>query len=280
MTTTQTPRREGLRDFLRSRRARVMPEEVGLPGDRARRTPGLRREEVAVLAGIGVSWYTWLEQGRDIKVSDSVIESISRVLRLDPAERAYFYRLAGLNPPASPPSEGDDPAQLAELERLLGSWAPYPAYVLDLRWNYVLSNAAAQAVFGVPRTGGNCLELFFTDPRFQSFFANRATLAPELVATFRALAATYPDDDGFGVIQRRLYARSPEFARLWDRHDVRAATIGTKDVVHPYVGELSFDHHVMNPANRPDLRVIVHLPRGEDARDKLERLLREFPGYV
>jgi transcriptional regulator with XRE-family HTH domain len=278
MTTTQTSRREDLRDFLRSRRARVRPEEVGLPGG-ARRTPGLRREEVAVLAGIGVSWYTWLEQGRDIKVSDSVVQSISRVLRLDPAESAYFYRLAGLNPPVSAPVDGG-PSQEAELERLLDSWAPYPGYVLDLRWNYVLSNAAAQAVFGVPRSGGNCLELFFTDPRYQSFFANRDRLAPEIVATFRTLSATYPDDDGFGAIQRRLYAQSPEFARLWDQHDVRAATIGSKDVVHPYVGELSFDHHVMNPADRPDLRVIVHLPRGEDARDKLERLLREFPGYV
>jgi transcriptional regulator with XRE-family HTH domain len=284
MTTTRTtpvkppqnqpshPRREELRSFLRSRRARVQPEDVGLPGRGQRRTPGLRREEVAALAGIGVSWYTWLEQGRLIKVSDSVVESISRVLRLDPTERGYFYRLAGLNPPLV--ADDGDTVSPPELERLLDAWSDYPAYVLDRWWNYVHANSAAQAVFGVPRTGENCLELFFTDPKYRSFFANWGALAPQLVADFRAAAATYPDDTRFAVLQRRLYQGSPEFARLWDRHDVRAETGGTKAVVHPVLGVVTFEHLVLHPATRHDLRLTVHLPRDADTRLKLERLLR------
>ncbi|MFG2647076.1 helix-turn-helix transcriptional regulator [Streptomyces sp. NPDC048436] len=279
MTTTHTtavrtvqarPRREDLRDFLRSRRARVMPEDVGLPGRGLRRTPGLRREEVATLAGIGVSWYTWLEQGRIIKVSDSVVESISRVLSLDAAERGYFYRLVGLNPP---PAVGADTAPMPELVRLMDSWSPYPAYVLDRWWNYVLTNSSAQAVFGVPRKGQNCLVLFFTEPRYRYFFTNWSTLAPQVVADFRSAAASFPDDPRFTAIQSGLYERSPEFARLWDQHEVRAESNGTKAVVHPVMGEMTFDHLVMHPSTRQDLRVSVHLPRGSEGRHKLERLL-------
>lgn len=279
MTTTRTtaargvqagPRREDLRGFLRTRRARVMPEDVGLPGRGRRRTPGLRREEVATLAGIGISWYTWLEQGRVIKVSDSVVESVSRVLGLDAAERGYFYRLVGLNPP---PAVAADTAPLPELERLMDSWSPYPAYVLDRWWNYVLTNASAQAVFGVPRSGQNCLVLFFTEPRYRHFFTDWSTLAPQVVADFRSAAAPFPDDARFTEIQRGLYERSPEFARLWDQHDVRAESNGTKAVVHPVMGEMTFDHLVMHPSAHQDLRVSVHLPRDSEARQKLERLL-------
>ncbi|GAA2244558.1 helix-turn-helix transcriptional regulator [Streptomyces amakusaensis] len=266
------PRREELRSFLRSRRARLQPEDVGLPGRGLRRTPGLRREEVAILAGIGTSWYTWLEQGRVIKVSDSVVDSISRVLRLDPAERGYFYRLAGLNPPIAP--DNGDTVSPPELKRLLDAWSAYPAYVLDRWWNYAYTNSAAQAVFGVPPSGKNCLELFFTDPKYRSFLANWRALAPQVVADFRATAALYPDDGRFTALQLRLYQQSPEFARLWDRHDIRSETGGTKAVVHPVLGEVTFDHLVMHPADRQDLRIAVHLPRDADTHLKLERLLR------
>ncbi|MEV0119099.1 helix-turn-helix transcriptional regulator [Streptomyces sp. NPDC050844] len=264
-------RREDLRDFLRSRRARVMPEDVGLPGRGLRRTPGLRREEVATLAGIGISWYTWLEQGRDIQVSGSVVESISHVLGLDAAERGYLHRLVGLvPPPAVAPAEAPE---LPELERLMDSWLPYPAYVLDRWWNYVLTNSSAQAVFGVPRSGQNCLVLFFSEPRYRSFFADWSGLAPQVVADFRSAAAAFPGDTRFTAIQRELYENNPEFARLWDQHDVRSESNGTKSVVHPVMGEMTFDHLVMHPAARQDLRVSVHLPRDSEARGRLERLL-------
>src|SRR5262245_22949812 len=131
-------RRAELREFLRSRRARVSPEQAGLPDGGRRRTPGLRREEVAVLAAVGVSWYTWLEQGRDITVSAEVLDAISRVLLLDGAERAHLYRLAGLNPPAPQPA----PARLAvpELQHVLDAWLPRPAYIRDRHWNFAALN--------------------------------------------------------------------------------------------------------------------------------------------
>ncbi|MEW9517757.1 helix-turn-helix transcriptional regulator [Streptomyces tubercidicus] len=290
MTTTHTtsadreeqphPRREELRAFLRSRRARVRPEDVGLPGGGLRRTPGLRREEVATLAGIGVSWYTWLEQGRRINVSDAIVESVSRVLQLNHAERAYLYQLVGLKPPEQKATE--EAAPMAELGQLVDAWSPYPVYVLDRWWNYVLINASAQAVFGLTGDGQNCLVSFFTDAKYRSFFANWDTLAPKVVADFRSAAASYPDDDRFTAISDRLYAESPEFARLWDQHDVRWESNGTKAVVHPVLGEMTFDHVVMHPSNRQDLRVTIHLPRnGFEARRRLERLLESSaPGLA
>lgn len=289
MTTTHTTatdrteraplRREELRAFLRSRRARVRPEDVGLPGRGLRRTPGLRREEVATLAGIGVSWYTWLEQGRTINVSDSVVESISRVLRLDHAERAYLYQLVGLRPPEEKILENS--ALMHELERLVDAWSPYPAYVLDRWWNFVIINESAQAVFGLRGYGQNCLISFFTDAKYRSFFANWDTLAPQVVADFRGSAAAYPDDARFTSIAGELYARSPEFAKLWDQHDVRKESNGTKAVLHPVLGEMTFDHLVLHPSSRHDLRVTVHLPReGFEARRRLERLLEARPAVT
>ncbi|MEU2872879.1 helix-turn-helix transcriptional regulator [Streptomyces olivoreticuli] len=286
MTTTHTtatdrteqarPRREELRAFLRSRRARVRPEDVGLPGRGLRRTPGLRREEVATLAGIGVSWYTWLEQGRCINVSDGVVESISRVLRLDHAERVYLYQLVGLMPPEEKAVENTAP--MPELEQLVDAWSPYPAYVLDRWWNFVIINASAQAVFGLRGYGQNCWVSFFTDRKYRSFFANWDTLAPQVVADFRGAAASYPKDGQFTVIARRLYANCPDFARLWDQHDVRKESNGTKAVLHPIMGEMTFDHLVLHPSSRHDLRVTVHLPReGFEARRRLERLLESQP---
>ncbi|WEV24252.1 helix-turn-helix transcriptional regulator [Streptomyces sp. 71268] len=286
MTTTHTsaadgadqsrPRREELRAFLRSRRARVRPEDVGLPGRGLRRTPGLRREEVATLAGIGVSWYTWLEQGRVINVSDSVVESISRVLTLNRAERAYLYQLVGLQPPEDKVVE--DAAPMPELRRLVDVWSPYPAYVLDRWWNFIIINRSAQAVFGLRGHGQNCLVSFFTDEKYRSFFANWDTLAPQVVADFRGAAAAYSDDQRFAVIACRLRQESPDFARLWDQHDVRKESNGTKSVLHPVMGEMTFDHLVLHPSSRHDLRVTVHLPReGFTARRRLERLLESHP---
>ncbi|WP_282106548.1 MULTISPECIES: helix-turn-helix domain-containing protein [unclassified Crossiella] len=149
-----------LRDFLRSRRARLTPADVGLPATARRRTPGLRREEVAVLAGVGVTWYTWLEQGRDISVSAENLDAIAGALRLAEPERAHLYRLAGLNPPESAAgTAAADPAQ----QRLLDGWLPNPSYLLDRHWNFLALNTAARRVFDYrPGRAHNCLITFFT----------------------------------------------------------------------------------------------------------------------
>ncbi|MEV3973059.1 helix-turn-helix domain-containing protein [Streptomyces sp. NPDC050698] len=157
-------RRTELRGFLRSRRARVSPADVGMTDGGRRRTPGLRREEVAVLADVGVSWYTWLEQGRDIKVSGQVLDAVARVLLLDSAERAHLYRLAGLNPPQ--PSSAPGGTASPEVRRLLDAWSPRPGYVRDRHWNFAAVNDPARLVFGYGESDHNCLISFFTNTRY------------------------------------------------------------------------------------------------------------------
>src|SRR5919201_3772884 len=154
-------RREELADFLRRKRAGIKPEDVGLPNGGRRRTPGLRREEVALLAGVGTTWYTWLEQGRDVRASLDVLEALARALRLTPAERTHLILLGRGEeaPPCRPPSERVSPT----LRRLIENLGPNPAFVLGRRWDYLAWNKAACAVFGdlgkVPRSQRNHLWL-------------------------------------------------------------------------------------------------------------------------
>ncbi|MEU4573699.1 MULTISPECIES: helix-turn-helix transcriptional regulator [Nonomuraea] len=268
-------RREELRDFLRSRRARLTPEEVGMPGGGRRRTPGLRREEVAVLAGVGVSWYTWLEQGRDIQVSGDVLDAVSRALRLGAMEREHLYLLAGLNPP--PREAGDDGQPLREeLLRVLEAWSPRPAYVLDRHWNFAAVNDAARAVFGYADEDRNCLIAFFTSPRHRAAFRDWAAGAPGVVRQFRWDMARYPDDPEFGRLAAHLSESSPEFAALWAEHEVGETAQGVKVITHPEVGELVFEFTGVPVPGRPDHRLLLHNPQpGTGTEEKLTLLVRQ-----
>lgn len=275
---SQTPaaapgrRREELRDFLRTRRARLAPADVGMPDGGRRRTPGLRREEVAVLAGVGVSWYTWLEQGRDIKVSGDVLDAIARALRLDRAEREHLYLLAGLNPPRA--EAGPAVPITPELRRVLDAWSPRPAYVRDRHWNFVAINDAAREVFGYGDTDHNCLVTYFTNVRYRSMNIHWAAAAPDVVARFRADAARYPDDPGFDRIIEDLLAVSPEFAELWPRHEVSEAGQAVKGIRHPEAGELVFEGTLLPLADRPGHHLVLHNPRpGTGTQERLERLM-------
>ncbi|NED96042.1 transcriptional regulator [Phytoactinopolyspora alkaliphila] len=264
-------RREQLRDFLRSRRARLAPEGVGLPRAGRRRTPGLRREEVAMLAGVGVSWYTWLEQGRDIKVSTDVLDAVSRALRLDEPERRHLYLLTGLNPPA--PRGAARATVTPELRRLIDAWAPRPAVLRDRYWNLIAVNDAAAAVFGYDEADHNCLVTFFTNDRYRSMHTHWFAIAPDVVAAFRADAARYPDDAEFARIVEGLRTVSPEFDELWARHDVAAATQAVKAVRHPEVGELIFDTTVLTLPDKPGYHVELQNPLpGSGTQARLERL--------
>lgn len=265
-------RREELRDFLRSRRARVSPADVGLPDAGRRRTPGLRREEVAVLAGVGVSWYTWLEQGRDIKVSHEVLDAVARALLLDPAETAHLYRLSGLNPPQAPaaPSVPASPGQ----RRLLDAWLPRPGYIRDRHWNFTAVNDAARAVFGYGDTDHNCLVSFFTNPRYRVVHRHWEQAASDVAAGFRADAARHPEDPEFDRIARDLAAVSPEFAELWARHDVGEHTEAEKAVDHPEAGTLVFDATLLPLPGHPGHHLILHDPRpGTGTLERLEELM-------
>ncbi|QKG27342.1 helix-turn-helix transcriptional regulator [Actinomadura verrucosospora] len=265
-------RRDELRDFLRTRRARLTPADVGMPDAGRRRTPGLRREEVAVLAGVGVSWYTWLEQGRDIKVSGEVLDAIARALRLDAAEREHLYLLAGLNPPRA--EAGPAVPITPELQRVLDAWSPRPAYVRDRYWNFIAINDAARAVFGFGDVDHNCLVSFFTNVRYRDMHTHWAEAAPGVVARFRGDAARYPDDPEFGRIADDMIAASAEFAGLWERHEVSGATQAVKGVRHPEAGELVFEGTLLPLADRPGQHLVLHNPRpGTGTQERLERLM-------
>ena len=274
MTTSSTAglgqrNREELRGFLRSRRARLTPSDVGLPDTGRRRTPGLRREEVAFLAGVGVSWYTWLEQGRDITVSDGVVGAISGALRLSGAERAHLYLLAGHNPPPADPAAS--PAPVA-LQRLLDAWMPNPGYVRDRHWNMLARNTAADAVFDYD-DHDNCLLAFFTSPTYRSRHREWEAAAPSLVAELRSRRARYRDDPAFDELVDALLTASDEFAVLWWRHDVDRRSEGAKPIEHPEVGLLVLDHTVLTLPDHPDLTVVLYTPQpGTGTEQRLARL--------
>jgi transcriptional regulator with XRE-family HTH domain len=264
-------RREELREFLMSRRARVSPAEAGLPaGGPRRRTPGLRREEVAVLAGVGASWYQWLEQGRDITVSPQVLDAVSRVLRFNGPERRHLYVLAGLNPPL--PEAAPEVDICAGLYRLLDGWMPYPAHIMDAYWNIVGYNEAAGQAFGFTEYTGNCLVAFFTSPVYRGMVDDADSVAPTVVAQYRAAASEFPEDEGFRRIVAEVSARSPEFAVLWARGDVEPSGQLEKRITHPVVGTLHFESTQLRLPARPDLVIVMHSPLGADTAAKLERL--------
>ncbi|MFF2044150.1 helix-turn-helix transcriptional regulator [Kitasatospora sp. NPDC058170] len=272
MDVQQPGRRPELREFLISRRARVSPAGAGLPaGTDRRRTPGLRREEVAVLAGVSPSWYQWLEQGRDITVSGGVLDAVSRVLRLDDTERRHLYGLAGLNPP--PSSAPVDTAYCEELQRLIDSWAPNPAAILDRSWNYVAHNATARLALNIGQADRNCLVAFFRDRAYRAGSGPWERVAPSVVAAFRAAASEHPDNPGFREVVDELSATSPEFRTLWARQDVAAGGVLVKEVEHPTIGRLSFESSQLKLPARPDLTVVLYNPLpGTDTAEKLAHL--------
>ncbi|CAM5535822.1 helix-turn-helix transcriptional regulator [Streptomyces tanashiensis] len=274
-TSAKQHRLGELREFLMSRRARVSPAEAGLPdGGARRRTPGLRREEVAVLAGVGVSWYQWLEQGRDITVSPHVLDSVARVLRLSPVERRHLYVLAALNPPA-PETAPEDRDMCDGLRRLIDAWMPFPAHIMDQYWNAVMYNDAAAVVLGMrPGITQNCLIDFFTDPLYRGRLTHWEEIAPRVVAQFRSACSECPDDEGFRAVVEEAKGLSPEFTELWERRDILPGGQNRKEVEHPLVGTLVVEATQLRVPARPDLVIVLHTPLPEaDTAEKLEWLV-------
>ncbi|MGW6624449.1 helix-turn-helix transcriptional regulator [Nocardia sp. NPDC055002] len=272
-SASSTHRRDQLRDFLRSRRERLSPAELGLPVAGRRRTPGLRREEVAMLAGVGVSWYTWLEQGRDITVSGEVLDAVAGVLRLSAPERTHLYVLAGLNPPVA---RGSAVEVTAEIRALIDGWVRGPAVVRDRYWNILAFNVLAGRVFGCDDgEPHNCLVTFFTSPRYRGLPDLWADAAPGVVAAYRADAALVPQDDEFQRVAGELAAAEPEFAELWERHDVGAPLQAANALHHPEAGDLYFDATTLTVADHPHWSLVLYNPKpNTDTADRLAALPR------
>jgi transcriptional regulator with XRE-family HTH domain len=263
-------RRTELASFLRSRRERISPEEVGFaPGGR-RRTPGLRREEVAQLAGVGVTWYTWLEQGRDINVSTQVLDAIARTLRLDRLERSHLYTLAGA--PATPVTV-ECSVLTNTTRRVLDQLSPFPAAVLTKRYDVLAYNDGYRKAIldldGIPVEDRNILWLAFTYDAWECAFLDQADLHAALVAGFRAGMAEHVGEPAWHDLVDRLLAASPEFAKLWSRHDVARPSSVVKIVDNAKVGILKLE-----PSNlwHGNVRVTVYAPADDETERKLHHL--------
>lgn len=260
--------------FLRVRRAAVAPEDVGLPRGPRRRTPGLRREEVALLAGVSVSWYTWLEQGRPINASAEVLDALARVLRLDAVERAHLHALSrggDLGP------EGDRVAGVLPepVRALLGALDPQPAYVLGPGWDYLAWNRPMERMFpalaALPEPERNLVWAMFTHPAARALFAEAwEDEARRVLSQFRADTAPRRDAPEVRRLVARLDAASPEFREWWPRHDVAGPAPRLRRFRHPVAGDLLFTHLQLTPDAAPWLRVVAHLPApGDDSAARL-----------
>ena len=267
-------RRQALADFLRQRRASIAPVDVGLPPGIRRRTPGLRREEVAQLASIGTSWYVWLEQGRDVHPSAQVLESLARALRLTLNERRHLFLLAGQPPP--PNGSPSEECVSAALKQTVDALDPAPACVVGRRWDYLAWNRAADALYAISQASSpyarNVLWQLFTSPsrREHPYWE---PIARSTLAEFRAVSVRYPGDPWIEELIEDLKDASPEFRQWWPHHDVRGAVDGHKVMEHPTLGHLEFEHINLQVLSDPDVRVMIYTPDAE-TRAKLERALQ------
>ncbi len=266
-------RRRELGGFLRSRRERISPEQVGLPPGGRRRTPGLRREEVAQLAGVGVTWYTWLEQGREIHASEQVLESIGRVLMLDPHERSHLFTLAGA---PLPNFEAACQGLPTEVPTLLEKLHPYPAAVTNGRFDLLAYNQAYRALVGdldaLPFDQRNTLWLMFTSPVLRLAMLDWDEAVRRMVGQFRAHMADHVAEPPWKCLVNRLEAASPEFAELWAHHEVVAPENLVKRILHPELGLLRLNYTNLWLAQRMAVRMVTYTPADGATRDALTHI--------
>jgi transcriptional regulator with XRE-family HTH domain len=257
--------------FLRARRNALTPAEVGLPAGRSRRTPGLRREEIAMLAGVSVTWYTWLEQGRRINVSTDVLEALARALRLDDAERQHLLTLAVRAPAAHADNVADVPDALV---RLITSMEPAPAYVLGPRWEFLAWNRPQARLYPVIErlddAERNLLWAMFAEPSVRPLLDDWPAQARRILAEFRAGTAALRDDPQVTTLVDRLRDASREFADWWPQLDVAQFQTRLRRYHHPRAGELVFEYQQLTPSEWPSLRVVCQLPLpGDDSAERL-----------
>jgi transcriptional regulator with XRE-family HTH domain len=254
--------RRELADFLKTRRTRLAPADFGLPSGQRRRTLGLRREEVAALAGVGLTWYTWLEQGKDIRVSTSFLENLAQALKFSEAERSHLFALAQHRaPPATGPAYQSIAAErLQPILDVIDS----PAYARNNRFDVIAWNTANTRMFGdfssiAPRER-NVIWLMFARTYHRRAMPNWEADARSILAKFRMSFGQAPDAAAFLSLISELSGVSADFRRMWAEHDVSDLGEGATHFVSPRQGERLFQHHIMMPEAWPDLRIIVYVP--------------------
>jgi transcriptional regulator with XRE-family HTH domain len=264
-------RRVELGKFLRSRRARLRPEEFGMPAGSRRKTPGLRREELALLAGVGVTWYTWLEQGREINASTQVLDALARTMRLDRAERWHMYVLAEAVPVVVSNGRCSVPDAIAEIVRSLD---PLPAVVVNARFDIIERNDAHRDLFrefhALPCVHRNSLWCTITEPRARELIPQYEEIARYMVARFRAAYARHVGDPDWEEDIRRLSALSSEFAALWELHEVAEVRPTIRTYLHKDAGPLTFTTSELQLPATPEGRLVVYTPVDDGTRQRLQ----------
>ncbi|SFI69179.1 Helix-turn-helix domain-containing protein [Paenibacillus sp. UNC496MF] len=252
--------RRSLGEFLRSRRERLTPEEVGLVSYGRRRTAGLRRDEVAQLAHIGTSWYTSLEQGRSVNPSDDVLNNIAKALRMTEDERRHLHLLA--RPVQRETAESQQ--LTAGLERTIRALEPHPAFIIGRYWDLLLWNHAAELVFRLPVFSNNMrqrphwMRHLLTDAELGSKIKDWEVKARVLIAHFRADYARFPNDAKFQELIDEFKQTSRLFREIWPLHDVQVAADRRKRSYDPRIGEMEFEHVTLQPPTNPDLKIMIY----------------------
>ena len=275
MTLDDEGRRRDLAQFLKDRRSRIAPASAGVATGARRRARGLLREEVAMIAGVGLTWYTWLEQARPIKPSVRVLGSLARALRLSDVERAHLFRLA------RPDLEPTPVAQLAiavspPLQRTMDGLAPNPAYAVNAVWDVIGWNKPAERVFGdfaaIDVERRNLLHLIFCDPPWRGLLRDWETISAFAVAQFRESTARLGGDPRFKALVGMLERESEAFRRHWRRREVRQPVPQLKVLDHPQAGRLDLEYATFQADSDREVRLTIYTPTSADSAQRLAAL--------
>ena len=253
--------------FLRRCRARIKPADVGLPAAQRTRTDGLRREDVAAISGVSASWYTWLEQGRPMRVSDDVLDRLCQTLRLTEDERVYLYSLVQHRAPrVSSEPRPEAPPDMQRMVNALG----VPALVMNLRWDVLAWNSLQSVLYRdyskIPVEDRNLLEILFTKPVKHMTPAQLEPMAQRLIARLRFDYSKCTDDPKFEALVHRLSTKSPLFNRIWRTPEFTLRAYGLHRFTHARFGPLAFEHSSVVPDGHPNLRIVICTPENTAAR--------------
>lgn len=257
-------------EYLRARRELLRPEDVGLPDSGRRRVPGLRRAELATLAGISTDYYMRLEQGRDQHPSEPVVDGLARALQLDEEANDYLHELARPRPRRRPPRRRAEPVPTG-IEQLIACWSHTPAYVLNRRLDVLASNPLARAVSPAFTPGVNLLRAMFLDPQFRKK-PDWDRIAEDTAAGLRALVGPDVEDPDLAELVDELSIKSERFRSLWARHDVRAGAVGTARFDHPEVGQLELSWEKLDIPGVEQSVIVFYPERGSPSEQALARL--------
>lgn len=261
---------QALGQLLRSRRERLVPGDVGLPAGTRRRTAGLRREEVALLANMSATYYTFLEQGRPVRPSPQVLEALAVALRMSAAERDYLRVLVygpGGVPAASAGAAGPPEQVSRSVADLVQRLDPFPTFVKGRRWDVLVSNPAAQELFAdwesLPAGQRNLVRWMFTTDRAREVYLDWESEARAMLGRFRLAAARHPHDPDFAALIAELHRDSDRVRDWWPRHDVTAVGGGSKKLLHPRLGPAEYSHVVLLIADNPGQTLVTYSPAGQ-----------------